>query len=83
MSFTAASAMNSFGFMPLPVVWLNRMRSALPYCFNDGSPRHYGIIREVSQELDLIARDVLKGFDAFPGFQLQDPVHHDEWESLL
>lgn len=37
----------------------------------------------MSKKVNFVACDVLDGFDSLPRFQLQDPVYHDEGESLL
>jgi len=51
-------------------------RSALADRFDNERPWHNRIIGEMAQELNLIAGNVLDGFDSLAGFDLQHPVHH-------
>ena len=56
---------------------------ALSDCFDDEYPWHDCILREMSKELNLVSRHILEGLNLLAGLDLQDSVHHNEWEPLF
>ena len=83
MSLTAARAMNSPGFIPLPVVWLNRRDALCPMASMMQVPGMMAKSGKWPSNWSSLPVTFLRVLIRLPGLQFQDAVHHQHRKPLL